>query len=142
MEALERINALVDGRQSDVWAIKQLAALGHEAVRRWEAVQETLQVNEPFGSDAVALIEPEIQLRSELLERIQQKLGMSGRYANRFLKWQLCSKTCMVANPFEPLVEIMEHGGSCRVEHAMFLDIYSADGQTCGICLIKAKDSV
>jgi hypothetical protein len=46
-----------------------------------------------------------------------------------FVKWERCSATSGIDNPFEPLVEIFEHGGSVSKEHGRFIDIYDHRGK-------------
>jgi hypothetical protein len=127
----------VKGRRREPWALQQLAALGREAKRRWlELRQSGLDLS--CAGDAVALLDPEFRLPPDLEERIQEALpGIEGRVAVRFLKWVMCAKTQEDENPFEPLLEILEHGGSFYVEHGMFLDIYSDQGAKCSIVLIR-----
>lgn len=40
-----------------------------------------------------------------------------------FLEWERCPVTSGLPNPYEPWVEVWEHGGAVSVEHAQFVDV-------------------
>src|SRR5260370_2393626 len=135
--ASNRVSALIAGQRSEPWPLEQLAALGREAKRRWLALRQAGHDVE-FAGDAVRLLDPAFSLAPELEERIQQALPWhNGRAVIRFLKWATCPKTEGAENPFDPLVEIIEHGGSLHVEHGMFIDIYYSDAKMCGIEVVR-----
>jgi hypothetical protein len=135
--ALDRVNALLAGQRCEPWPLDRLASLGHEAKQRWLALRQAGHDVE-FAGDAVRLLDPEFSLAPDLEERIQRAFSWHNRRAViRFLKWATCPKTEGAENPFEPLVEIIEHGGSLHVEHGMFLDIYDSDAKMCGIVLVR-----
>ena len=112
-------------------------AFGQEAKRRWLSLRQAGHDVE-FAGDAVRLLDPAFTLPPELEECIQRALPWhNGRAVIRFLKWATCPATEGAENPFEPLLEIIEHGGSLHVEHGMYLDIYDSDAKMCGIVLVR-----
>jgi hypothetical protein len=136
--ASERVEALVLGKRVDPWPIGQLASLGHEAKKRWLGTREQFGLDVCFAGDGVALLAPKFVLPDGMEERILAGLpGVDGRFAVRFLKWASCPKTMDSTNPLEPLIEILEHGGSSRPEHGMFLDIIDYQGATCGVVIYR-----
>jgi hypothetical protein len=140
MTAAARVQALVDGQRLDAWPIKHLVELGRASVETWSVVKQLFNLEDSFGGDAVAQLDPELRLPEGMENQILKALPDGAWYAVHFLKWEMCQKTNGLDNPFEPLVQILEHGGSMHVEHAMYMDITAADSSTAGICVTRNKD--
>jgi hypothetical protein len=128
--AFDRVRRLVEGSRLEAWPLAKLIELGREARTRWQELRRS-RIDVDFAGDAVRIIDPEFRLPDDVEESIQAALRwINGRVAVRFLKWATSSKTSHRQNPFEPLLEIVEHGGSLHVENGM-LEIYDAEGAKC-----------
>lgn len=135
--AVDRVNALLAGQRCEPWPLERLATSGREAKRRWLELRQAGH-DVGFGGDAIRLLDPAFSIAPDLEKRIQSAFPWSNGHAViRFLKWATRPKTEGAQNPFEPLIEIIEHGGSLHVEHGMFLDIYDSESRKCGIVLIR-----
>jgi hypothetical protein len=138
MEAINRVTALLAGHGLDPWPIPQLAEFGRDAKRLWKETRQQFNLDVSFGQDAVALIDPDCRLPSDLEEQIAQKFsGVNRRVLISFIKWEVCAATSRHPNPYEPLVNIIEHAGYMHVEHGMFLDIYDFESNNCGVVLFQ-----
>ena|SRR5438067_531597 len=137
LSAVERVQTLVDGRRLAGLPMDELLVLGDEAKRRWRALRLDYELPLEFAGDAVALIDPEFRLPSDVEERIQHGLPWAYRRITvRYLKWEMCPTTQGAENPLEPLIEILEHGGGFHIDHGTFLDIYDTDGAACSVVLV------
>ena len=140
--AAARVSSFVEGRRLDNWSIDQVASLGHEAIRRWQSVRRQFSIDLPLTQDAVAMLDAQFQLLEGEEFRIRRALpGPAGLIAIRYLKWDAFPLTRSSENPYEPLLGILEHGGSLRVEHNMFLDLIDHSGKTCGIVLARQQSA-
>src|SRR5437868_15059871 len=94
-----------------------------EGKRRWQEIETLFEIEYPMFWDAVSIIEPTFQLvpAEETTARdanVPCLRNVDNRIAVWFLKWERCPLTRGIPNPYEPWIEIWEHGeigrASCR----------------------------
>ena len=123
---------------AEPWRLERLCQAAHEALSRWRIAREQLQVSFGFPP-RVSSVVPDFTLPADLLALAPQEDSSQRRVVTLlFLSWATCPITSAVANPHEPLMELVHHGGSFSIEHG-FLDLYAADGERCGIPYAYAK---
>ena len=123
---------------AEPWSLDQLCRSAQEALCRWRTAREQLQVSFGFPP-RVSSIAPDFTLSPDLLALASQVENSQRQTVTLlFLSWAACPITTTVANPHEPLMELVHHGGSFSIEHG-FLDLYAANGERCGIPYAYAK---
>jgi hypothetical protein len=147
VDAVERVVTINERTRFAEWTRDEFSEAGCAARIRWWRVMEQFGVRYPMLSDAVAYIEPTFQLPPEVERAVEaaaipRARNISSRLAVAFVKWDRCPTTAGHPNPYEPLVEIWEHGGSFSMEHGMFMDIYDAEGMTCGALTLMSASPV
>jgi hypothetical protein len=129
-DPLKRIAAFRERRRTGEWTDEDFIGAVREAHMRWSIAKEHFGVKFPMIADAVAVIAPSFELSADEAEQIE-KAGLppslTGRLREYFVRWARCPVTCGELNPYEPLVEILEHGGLFTAEHGM-LELYSQGG--------------
>lgn len=128
MDPLERIQLLCT-RSICGWSDDDFRAAAREGKRLWQQTEELFEIEYGMFWDAVAVIEPPFQLNAEeasATEAVVEEMNSDrASVAVWFLKWERCSLTRGLPNPYEPWLTIWEHGGAFRVEHGQFVDIYN-----------------
>ncbi len=112
------------------WLEDDFRSAAQEGKRRWQQTEDLFEVRYPMFQDAVAVIDPafHLSLEEEALARaadVQEMRNVDNRIAVWFLKWERCTLTRGLPNPYEPWLAIWEHGGAFSVEHGQFLDVYN-----------------
>jgi hypothetical protein len=134
---LNRMNALflieqLKAASGEPWDFEQLYPLVWESLSRWRAARDQFKVAFCFPPDIRAIV-PDFRLSSELAAIAPADDSSRLRtIAIGFLSWATCSITSEVANPYEPLLYFVYHGGKFSTEHG-FLDVHTPDGKRCGI---------
>lgn len=142
MDALERVQRIRPGVAVGPWTrdqFLQAAALGKQ---RWSEVEALFDIQYPIFQDAVAAIAPEFRLTVEEKSsarsaEIPGQRNVDSRIALWFVKWERCPATAGLPNPYEPWIEIWEHGGAFSVEHGLFVDVYDAEGMPTGAVVVR-----
>jgi hypothetical protein len=63
--------------------------------------------------------------------------NVNSRIAAYFVKWERCPKTAGLPNPYEPWIEIWEHGGTFIAEPRQSLDIADGDHMPLGAVAVR-----
>ena len=126
MDPMERITLLAT-RSIRGWSDGDFIAAAQEGKRLWQQTEELFEIEYGMFWDAVSAIEPafRLALEEEAVASAVDLPGVGNRVALSFLKWERCSLTRGLPNPYEPWLSIWEHGGSVSVEHGQFVDIYN-----------------
>src|SRR4051794_13556356 len=137
LEAVERLRRLHPPFVPGGWTRDQFIDAGMEGRRRWLEAQELFELQWPMFTDAVTVISPSFVLESRFSDvaratRIPVRRNVENRVAMWFMNWARCPLTAAYPNPYEPWIEIWEHGGSFSVEHGQFVDLHDASGQPVG----------
>lgn len=132
MDALERITGVSPTNPKSQWEFEDFRDAGNRAKQLWQTTEDLFEIQYGLLTDAVSVIDPQFQLPDcEVLAIRDSEMAkmVGGRnVAVSFVKWERCSATRGIDNPFEPLVEIFEHGGSMSKERGQFIDIYDSRG--------------
>ena len=92
--------------------------------------------------DAVSTIAPGFQLSPEeeaaaYAAEVPGRQNVNSRIAVWFVKWERCADTAGLPNPYEPWIEIWEHGGAFSVEHGQFVDIEDSENMSLGAVVVR-----
>jgi hypothetical protein len=144
--ALQRIVALKNPAQTCAWSCADFMRAAVEAKNRWLATETEFGVEYRMLGDAVSQIAPDYCLPAEIEKLVRNcpiptRRNVLAAFAVSFVKWDLCPQTSGHANPYEPLVEIWEHGGSFAAEHNMYVDVFDTEGMPCGGVVIWRQQS-
>ena len=133
MDALERIERIRRSASKNNWSPDEFQDAAIRARELWQAVESLFGVRYGLLTDAVSAIDPTFELPDIELSAIRKAevAGTPGGelVATWFAKWDRCPVTRGIDNPYEPLVEILEHGGAVSKEHGQFIDIYDQSGK-------------
>jgi hypothetical protein len=141
MDALERILRI--GRVTELgWSGEEFAQAAREGKRRFEEIESVFEIEYGMFADAVALLAPNYHLAPEeetavKAAPIRESHRASKRIALWYLKWERCPVTAGLPNPYEPWIEIMEHGGAFDVEHGQFVDVFTNRGMPVGCVVVR-----
>src|SRR5947209_20269271 len=58
---------------------------------------------------------------------VPRRRNVNSRIAVWFVKWERCPETSNLPNPYEPWIEIWEHGGAFGGEHGQFVGIEDSE---------------
>jgi hypothetical protein len=125
MDALQRV-ARIKHPPAAKWPRERFQPAADEGRRRWQEAEALFAIEYPMFADAVAKVAPDFQLSPEE-ELVARTANVSSRIAVWYLKWERCPATVGLPNPYEPWIEICEHGGAFSVEHGQYVDIYDAE---------------
>ncbi len=142
MDALERVKRIRRDSALEVWPPERFLQAAAEGKRRWSEVEQLFGIQYPMLWDAVAAISPHFRLSREEEETayaadIPARRGVNSRVAVWFLKWERCPETHGLPNPYEPWIEIWEHGGAFSVEHGQFVDIEDSQHMPRGAVVVR-----
>ncbi len=92
--------------------------------------------------DAVAVIAPRFQLAAEeqaaaSAADVPGRRNVNSRITVWFVKWERCPETAGLPNPYEPWIEIWEHGGAFSVEHEQFVDLEDSEHMPLGAVVVR-----
>jgi len=141
MDALERV-ARIGRAPAENRPRKRFLPAANEGKRRWQEAEELFGIRYPMFEDAVAVIAPDFRLPPEE-EAAAREVASPGRpnVSNRitvwFVKWERCPATAGLPNPYEPWIEIWEHGGSFSVEHGQFVDLDDSEHIPAGFVMVR-----
>jgi hypothetical protein len=137
MDSLERILGIRAEIEPRGWSKIDFQRAKIEGYRRWREIRQVLVIDYQLFGDAVAVLVPGFRLpieeeRAATAVQVPRGGGNCPGYALlSFLKWERCPVTHGLPNPYEPWVEIWEHGGAISVEHAEFVDLtFSEAGES------------
>lgn len=142
MDALERVTRILSESPREAWPPERFREAGAEGKRRWAEVEELFGVQYPLFEDAVAVIAPGFRLAPEeeaaaYAANVPGRRNVNSRIAVWFVKWERCSDTAGLPNPYEPWIEIWEHGGAFSVEHGQFVDIEDSEFMPLGFLFVR-----
>ncbi len=138
MDALKRVLSIGREPPSERWTTAQFGQAAVEGKRRYVEVEELFGVQYSMFRDVVALIAPDFKLATEEEQAARSVVMSGGRWiALSFVRWERCSATAGLPNPYEPWIEIWEHGGSFSVEHGRFVDVYDSAGIAAGAVVVR-----
>lgn len=142
MDALERVVRIRRDPTSEPWPPERFRNAAAEGKRRWIATEQRLGVKYSMFQDAVAVIAPALRLPPEqeaaaLAAPVPGRRNVNSRIAVWFVKWERCAETTGLPNPYEPWIEIWEHGGTFSVEHGQFVDVYDSAGMPLGAVVVR-----
>jgi hypothetical protein len=142
MDALERVRRIRAGPAADPWPAERFRQAAAEGKRRWAEIEELFGIEYAMFRDAVGVIAPDFRLSPEEQEAaaatdVPGKRNVNSRIAVWFVKWDRCPETAGLPNPYEPWIEIWEHGGAFGVEHGQFVDVEDASGMPLGAVVVR-----
>ena len=134
---LQRVMRLRRKAIFPTWVPEDFESAFSEGKNRWQETEELFGMSYPIWRDAVSEIAPSFQLAMREEAAVQSMILSDicngyDRIALYFLKWERCRETSGLPNPYEPWIEIWEHGGWFSVEHGQFVDVYGRDGRVAG----------
>ncbi len=142
MDALERIKGIGLIAPGEHWNGPQFFDAGREGKRRWQELEGLFELQWPMFADAVAVLDPAFRLPAD-----EETAALSAKWPRMwcvnsgilisFLKWERCPTTAGLLNPYEPWIEIWEHGGAFRVEHGQFVDVFDATFMPLGAVFVR-----
>jgi hypothetical protein len=142
MDALERVMRIRRGLGLEAWPSERFRQAAAEGKRRWAEVEALFSVQYSMFQDAVSAIAPGFHLspEEELAAHaadVPGRRNVNSRVAIWFVKWERCPETSGLPNPYEPWIEIWEHGGAFRVEHGQFVDIEDSEHMPLGAVVVR-----
>lgn len=92
--------------------------------------------------DAVALISPDFKMPPAEEEAawsadVPEMRNVGPWVAVSFVRWERCPMTAGLPNPYEPWIEIWEHGGGFSVEHGQFVAVYDSELTPLGCIVVR-----
>ena len=140
---IDRILRIQLSDPPESWCTSDFQSAIADARSSWQLIEELFNIQYPMLGDAVAQIAPAFKLEHELEEQIAASeianSFIGKQIAMSFLKWELCQKTDAVDNPYDPLIQIFEHGGNLNKEHGQFIDVFDNHGKmVCGVTVRRA----
>ena len=144
MDALERVTQIRKKVVLPRWEHDEFIRAASEGKKRWQETEASFGINYSIFCDAVSEIAPAFELAPD--ERaiaeaadVPVMRNVNSRIAVFFLKWERCSETTGLPNPYGPWVEIWEHGGAFRVEHGWFVDVFDNEGMPRGAIIARRE---
>jgi hypothetical protein len=142
MDALERVKHIRQDSALEAWPSKRFGQAAVEGKRRWAEVEKLFGVQYSMFQDAVAVIAPEFRLSVEdeasaYAADVPRRRNVDARIAVWFVKWERCPQTSRWENPYEPWIEIWEHGGTISVEHGQFVDVEDSEHMPVGGVVVR-----
>lgn len=142
MDALERVLNIRRGSALEAWSRERFWQAAVEGKRRWAEVEGLFGVQYSMFRDAVAAIAPDFHLSTEeekaaYAADVPGRRNVNSRIAVWFVKWERCHETSGLPNPYEPWIEIWEHGGAFSVEHGQFVDIEDNEHMPLGAVIVR-----
>ncbi len=146
MDALQRINNIRRSRPKLGWSRNEFLRAAAKGKARWQETERTFGVIYAIFADAVAQIDSSFGLPAaeEMAARradVPALRNVDSRVAVWFMNWERCAATRGVSNPYEPWVEIWEHGGGFSVEHGDFVDVYDQQQLPVGAVVVRRTAS-
>lgn len=138
MDVLERVMQLSRDNADLKWTTADFLNAAREGKRRHDEIADLFQISYSVFADVVPEIAPDWRLLLDeapilSIRKINPRIRYSGVLLG-FVKWEYCPLTKGLPNPYEPWIEILEHGGSFQVEHAVFIDLFDENDRIGGIC--------
>jgi hypothetical protein len=142
MDALERVKLIRRVSVPEAWPPDRFRQAAAEGKRRWTEIEDLFGIQYSMFQDAVAVIAPAFQLSAEEESQartveIPGRRNVNNRIAVWFVKWERCPETAGLPNPYEPWIEIWEHGGAFSVEHGQFVDIEDSTFMPLGAVVVR-----
>ena len=142
MDALERVKLIRRASVPEAWPPERFRQAAAEGKRRWTEIEELFGIQYSMFQDAVAAIAPAFHLSTEeeseaRAVEIPGRRNVNSRIAVWFVKWERCPETAGLPNPYEPWIEIWEHGGAFSVEHGQFVDIEDSTFMPLGAVVVR-----
>jgi hypothetical protein len=142
MDALERVVKIRRGSIPEAWPAERFRHAASEGKRRWSEIEGLFGIEYPMFQDAVAAIAPGFHLSpneesAAYAADVPGRRSVNSRIAVWFLKWERCPETAGLPNPYEPWIEIWEHGGAFSVEHGQFVDIEGSEHTPLGTLVVR-----
>jgi hypothetical protein len=146
MDALQRITQIRRDHPKLGWSREVFLRMGAEGKRRWRETEQAYGIQYTIFGDVVAQITPSFRLPAEkesaaLQADIPVLRNVTSRIAVWFVKWECCPATKGLPNPYEPWVEIWEHGGGFSVEHGWFVDVYDHELMPVGAVIARREEN-
>lgn len=140
---IDRILRIQLSDPHESWSTYDFQSAIADARSSWKLIEELYNIQYPMLGDAVAQIDPAFKLEHDLEERIAASeianSFIGKQIAKAFLKWELCPETDDVDNPYDPVIQIFEHGGNLSKEHGQFIDVFDNHGKMiCGVTVRRA----
>jgi hypothetical protein len=142
MDALERVIQIRKKVIVPAWGREDFLRAASRGKHRWQETEALFGITYSMFRDAVSEIAPSFELAAEekAIAEAADVPGMrnvNSRIAVFFLKWERCSETSSLSNPYEPWMEIWEHGGAFSVEHGQFVDVFDQDHMPLGAVVVR-----
>ncbi len=142
MNALERVLRIRQGSPLASWPSERFQQAAIEGKRRWAEVEKLFGIQYPMFQDAVGAIAPELQLSpaeeaAAYSSDVPGRRNVDRRRDDWFVKWERCPETAGLPNPYEPWIDIWEHGGAFSVEHGQFVDIEDSEHVPLGAVVVR-----
>ncbi|MCE9563552.1 MAG: hypothetical protein K8U57_16040 [Planctomycetes bacterium] len=142
MDALERVLRIRRELATERWPPERFRQAAAEGKRRWAEAEDLFGVQWSMLKDAVALISPDFKM-PPAEEEAAWSVDVPGMrnvgpwVAVSFVRWERCPTTAGLPNPYEPWIEIWEHGGGFSVEHGQFVDVYDSEFTPLGCIVVR-----
>ena len=142
MNALDRIAGISKSSPMHGWTKDDFIRAAARGKHRWQETEAHFEIEYSMFDDAVGLIEPGFRLSAEDETKarsadVSQMRNLNSRIAVWFIKWERCPSTSGLANPYEPWIEIWEHGGAFSVEHGQFVDVFDQHHMPVGAVIVR-----
>ena len=142
MDALDRVMQIRKRAPVPAWVREDFLRAASEGKKRWQDTEALFGITYSMFRDAVSEIAPSFQLTPEekTMAEAADVPGMrnvNSRIAVFFLKWERCAETSGFPNPYEPWMEIWEHGGAFSVEHGQFVDVFDHEHLPVGAVVVR-----
>jgi len=136
MNAIDRVTAIGQRKPVEKWRREDFLYAAKRAKDRWHATEELFEIRYEMLRDAVLEIDPKFDLSDDQVGAITNanlpQVYLLRRISVSFVRWEMCHATTGFPNPYDPLIEIWEHGGDIQQEHGQFLDLYDDAGLPAG----------
>ncbi len=141
MDALNRLIQIRRTAAIPGWSGDDFLRAASKGKRRWREVEEMFGIQYSIFDDALREIAPSFELSPEedaaaRSANIPAMRNVTSRIAVSFLKWERCPATQGLPNPYEPWIEIWEHGGAFGVEHGLLVDVYDEESMPVGAIVL------
>ena len=142
MDALDRVLRIRRESPAEQWSPERFRQAAAEGKRRWAEAEELFGVQWSMLKDAVGVIAPDFKMSSAEEEAawaadVPGLRNVGSWVAVSFVRWERCPATAGLPNPYEPWVEIWEHGGGFSVEHGQFVDVYDSEHMPLGCIVVR-----
>ena len=132
MDPLERLLRIGREPPPEPWSDDQFRQAAADGKQRWLEVKAFFGIQYAIFEDAIGIVAPDFKLslgeeQAAHAAAVPRMRNVGSRIAVSFLRWERCPATAGHSNPYEPWLEIWEHGGAFSIEHGEFVDVYDAE---------------